>query len=113
MICCICMLTTCPARSLTNWQADCTSNGSSMTDLAARRALQARLPRTWNAFFARHGNFTAPQLAAIPALLDGHNVMLCAATASGKTEATLAPLIEQHCPIGSGHGALHILYLTP
>ncbi|MBA3943447.1 MAG: DEAD/DEAH box helicase [Herpetosiphonaceae bacterium] len=84
-----------------------------MTDLAARRALQARLPRTWNAFFARHGNFTATQVAAIPLLLAGHNVMLCAATASGKTEAAVAPLLEQYCPVANRAAGLRIIYLTP
>src|SRR5205085_11030447 len=57
----------------------------SMTDLAVRLALKERLPRTWLAFFERHGNFTAVQLATIPPLLDGHNVIVCAPTASGKT----------------------------
>ncbi len=75
--------------------------------------LQAHLPRTWPAFFARHGSFTAAQLAAIPPLLDGHNVILCAPTASGKTEAVLAPLIERHLPPERGGQALAILYLLP
>ena len=35
------------------------------------------------------------QLAAIPLIIDGKNVILCAATASGKTEAALAPLVGQ------------------
>ncbi len=59
-------------------------------------ALKSALPRTWGAFFGRHGNFTPAQLAAIPPLLAGENVLLCAPTASGKTEAALAPLIERH-----------------
>ena len=82
-----------------------------MTDLAARQALFERLPRTWPAFFERHGNFTAVQLATIPPLLDGHNVIVCAPTASGKTEAALAPLVERHCRHDSA--GLSILYLTP
>jgi len=74
-------------------------------------ALKARLPRTWPAFFEPHGSFTPTQLAAIPALLDGKNVIVCAPTASGKTEAALAPLIERHCP----HHApgLRLLYIIP
>jgi ATP-dependent Lhr-like helicase len=83
-----------------------------MNDLSHRLALKDRLPRTWLPFFERHGNFTAAQLAAIPHVLDGHNVMLCAATASGKTEAALAPLIERHCPPLRSR-SLRILYLTP
>ena len=84
-------------------------------DIAARRALKDRLVRTWSAFFERHGNFTPIQLVAIPPLLDGRNVMLCAPTAGGKTEAALAPLIERHCPPvrpGSRRD-VSILYLTP
>lgn len=75
--------------------------------------LKSRLPRTWSPFFARHGNFTPAQLAAIPPLLDGANVMLCAATASGKTEAALAPLIERHLPPDPGEARLTLLYLLP
>ncbi|GAC1544895.1 MAG: hypothetical protein NVS2B7_19440 [Herpetosiphon sp.] len=82
-------------------------------DLAQRRALKARLVRTWGAFFERHGNFTAPQLATVPLVLDGQNVMLCAPTASGKTSAVMAPLIERYVPAGRApHGPV-ILYLTP
>jgi ATP-dependent Lhr-like helicase len=83
-----------------------------MTELHDRLALKASLPRTWPAFFERHGNFTAAQLAAIPALLGGGNALICAPTASGKTEAALAPLIERHCPPRRAAGP-HILYLTP
>lgn len=74
-------------------------------------ALIARLPRTWSVFFASHGRFTAVQAAAIPLLLDGKNVVLCAATASGKTEAALAPLIERFS--SSRYDGLLVLYLTP
>jgi len=65
-----------------------------MDERAARLALKARLPRTWSAFFARHGNFTDVQV-----------------TASGKTEAAVVPLIERHCP--PGRSGLTLLYLTP
>ncbi|MCC7209018.1 MAG: DEAD/DEAH box helicase [Anaerolineae bacterium] len=85
-----------------------------MNERAERLALKRRLPRTWDVFFARHGDFTAAQAAAIPAVLDGENVVLCAPTASGKTEAVLAPLIERHCPVEPFSGpALSILYITP
>jgi ATP-dependent Lhr-like helicase len=81
-----------------------------MPDLAAQLALKARLSRTWPAFFERHGRFTAAQLAALPIGLNGANMMLCAPTASGKTEAALAPLVERLPDIPRG---LVILYLTP
>jgi ATP-dependent Lhr-like helicase len=84
-----------------------------MSNISERLALKARLPRAWPAFFERHGNFTPAQLAAIPALLDGQNVLLVAPTAGGKTEAAVAPLIERHCPpVRTRHGPC-ILYLTP
>lgn len=82
-------------------------------DLATLLALKERLPRTWPAFFERYGSFTAAQAAAIPVLLDGGNVMLCAPTAGGKTAAALAPLIERHCPPTRAPGQLRLLYLTP
>jgi len=82
-----------------------------MDDRDSRLALKARLPRTWDAFFARHGNFTAVQVAAIPPILAGYNVILSAPTASGKTEAAVAPLIERHCT--PGRSGLTLLYLTP
>jgi ATP-dependent helicase Lhr and Lhr-like helicase len=75
-------------------------------------ALKDRLPRTWGAFFGRYGNFTPVQSAAIPLLLDGENAVLCAPTASGKTEAALAPLIEQHLP-PLRPVRLTLLYLLP
>jgi ATP-dependent Lhr-like helicase len=71
------------------------------------------LPRTWGAFFRRHGNFTAAQLAAIPSILAEENVILCAPTASGKTEAALAPLIELYLPAERTTSGLTILYILP
>lgn len=76
-------------------------------------ALKSALPRTWGAFFRRHGGFTPAQLAAIPPLLVGENVLLCAPTASGKTEAAIAPLIERHLPTVRPTPRLAILYLLP
>lgn len=80
-------------------------------------ALKAALPRTWGAFFGRHGNFTATQLAAIPPILAGESVLLCAPTASGKTEAAIAPLVERYLspPSPASHPppGLTILYLLP
>ena len=61
------------------------------------RSLKSRLPRTWTPFFARHGSFTPVQEAAIPPILEGHNTLVIAATAGGKTEAAIVPLLERHC----------------
>ncbi len=84
-----------------------------MNDLDRRLALKAQLDRTWPAFFSRHGSFTPAQIAAIPAILTGASVMLCAPTASGKTEAVIAPLIERHLVPHHTPDSPAILYLTP
>jgi ATP-dependent helicase Lhr and Lhr-like helicase len=82
-----------------------------VTDRSARLVLKKRLGRTWTAFFERYGNFTLIQLEAIPILLAGENAMICAPTASGKTESVIVPLVERHC--SSDISDLTILYLTP
>lgn len=79
-------------------------------------ALKRRLPHTWTPFFARHGNFTPVQQAAMPPILEGRNVLVVAATASGKTEAAIVPLLERHClakPRTDAGPALRILYICP
>ncbi len=62
--------------------------------IAHQRELKGRLPHTWDALFGRFGRFTGIQALAIDPLLAGKNCVLVSATASGKTEAALAPLIE-------------------
>lgn len=79
-------------------------------DLARDRAIAHGLARTWDPFFARFGRLTAPQRAAIPPILAGEDVLLCAATASGKTEAACAPLVERL--IGRA-APWTILYVSP
>ena len=79
--------------------------------------LQRQLPRTWPFFFAHHGNFTSIQLQAIPVILNGDNTLMIAATAGGKTEAAIAPLLERHAWGVGNRGArehkLCILYICP
>jgi ATP-dependent Lhr-like helicase len=73
------------------------------------------LPHTWDAFFARFGRFSEIQARAIEPLLAGHNCVLVSATASGKTEAALAPLLELYkrsSPLNSQR-ELVLLYLVP
>lgn len=77
--------------------------------------LKARLPHVWPAFFSVHGRFTETQERAIPIVLDGQDVLLAAPTATGKTEAVVAPLLERHLLAGSSCpiAGLHVLYLCP
>ena len=75
------------------------------------RQLKAQLPHTWRAFFAGHGSFTEVQRRAMPVILSGEDALIAAATASGKTEAALAPLLERH--VLGGDAGLRLLYLCP
>jgi ATP-dependent Lhr-like helicase len=61
-------------------------------------AYRDALPRLYGPLVARHGRPSPIQLAAAPPLLDGRDVLLCAPTASGKTEAWLVPIGERHLP---------------
>jgi ATP-dependent helicase Lhr and Lhr-like helicase len=54
-----------------------------------------RLPHTFDALLARFGRLTEIQAGALAPLLAGRNCVLAAPTASGKTEAALAPMLER------------------
>ena len=73
--------------------------------------LRSALPRAWPAFLARFGTPSAIQLAAAAPLLEGRDALLCAPTASGKTEAYLAPLCERIAPMPSGRP--RVLVVSP
>ncbi len=74
--------------------------------------LKARLKRTWIPFFSRFGRLFPIQLAAIPVILDGRNVVVASPTASGKTEAVVAPLAENLLRDGI-HDGLAAIYICP
>ncbi len=85
------------------------------------QAIRRRLPHTWSPFFTRHGSLTAIQQLAIPPILDGQNVLLIAATAAGKTEAAVVPLVQRYFfPAAAAadqrplpQTGLRVLYLCP
>jgi Lhr-like helicase len=54
-----------------------------------------RLPHTFDALLTRFGRLTEIQSRALAPLLAGHNCILASPTASGKTEAALAPMLER------------------
>lgn len=58
-------------------------------------AMRQALTHTWFPFFARFPRPTDIQLQAWEPLLKGRDVLLMAATASGKTEAAVAPMLER------------------
>lgn len=77
------------------------------------------LPHTFDAFLSRFGRLTAIQALALEPLLNGENCVLAAATASGKTEAALAPILERFQKLRfktSSHkqtSTVKFLYLVP
>ncbi len=73
--------------------------------------MRKALRRTWGPFLGRFGRVTPVQARSIPYLLAGESAVICAPTASGKTEAAMAPLVERHVP--AGEDALRILYVVP
>ncbi len=74
--------------------------------------LKTQLARTWPVFFAGYGSFTEVQRRAMPVILAGWDTLITAATASGKTEAALVPLLERHI-LGREGSGLRLLYLCP
>jgi ATP-dependent Lhr-like helicase len=71
------------------------------------------LPRTWYAFLARFPQPRPIQTAAMGPLTEGKNVLLASATASGKTEAYAAPLVERcYEALKAGQPALLIVSPT-
>ena len=78
-----------------------------LTDVRIRE----RLRKTWRIFFGRWGKLTDIQRLAIPFIFEKESLLLNAPTASGKTEAVLAPLIEMALQEQWPPGA--IVYITP
>lgn len=55
---------------------------------------------------------TSPQVAAIPQIMAGKNLLLIAPTGSGKTEAVLLPIFDQLVRIPNRQG-ISVIYITP
>lgn len=73
--------------------------------------MKRSLRRTWHTFFVRFGRLLPIQAAAIPVVLAGRNATIVSPTASGKTEAVIAPLCERI--LTEGIEGLSVLYITP
>jgi len=69
-----------------------------------------KLPSTWQIFFQKFGRLRSVQREAIPKVLQGKDVLLISGTASGKTEAVCAPLVERNL---GRKGPWTILYIAP
>lgn len=82
-----------------------------MNLLSQELRIKKLLKRTWSPFFSRYGRFFSTQLKAIPLVLNKKNVLIKAPPGTGKTEAVMAPLIENFK--NEGWKNLSILYIVP
>jgi Lhr-like helicase len=69
-----------------------------------------QLPNTYRAFYSAFSALRPFQSEVIAPLLQGHDLILQAATGSGKTEAVLAPCLER---VLRADGAAGVLYVVP
>lgn len=69
------------------------------------------LPCTFGAFFGRFSRLTEVQMRSIQPVLSGKDTLLCAPTASGKTEAYAAPLVERI--MGGDRRGIKLLFVSP
>ncbi|MBS2039465.1 DEAD/DEAH box helicase [bacterium] len=74
--------------------------------------MRSLLPKTYYPFFARFRHPSPIQERAAAPLLEGRSVLLVSATASGKTEAFIAPLIERFFAALKS-GERHLLLVCP
>jgi len=76
-------------------------------------SLRPALPRTYQAFLGRFDRPTEIQQRAVPSILDGADVLLCAPTASGKTEAYAAPAVEMLLADSATPAPASLLLISP
>ncbi len=74
------------------------------------REISRRLYYTWTPFFSQFKSLTEVQRKAILPILEGRDALVCSPTASGKTEAVCAPLLERNYLSVS---PWKILYISP
>ncbi len=74
-------------------------------------AHRAGLRHAWFPFFVQFGGLTPIQRETIPKVLAGKNVVVASPTASGKTEAVMAPLAERF--VREKWGTFSVLYVVP
>jgi ATP-dependent helicase Lhr and Lhr-like helicase len=79
------------------------------TEVAAA-ALARMMPDAWPVFFQRRCPWPA-QVLLMPRVVKGESVLLAAPTASGKTEAAMAPLFQRH--LSFRRDRLSTVYVAP
>jgi ATP-dependent Lhr-like helicase len=73
--------------------------------------IKESLINSWHAFFSPHAKLLPIQRKAIPIILNGKNAVLVSPSASGKTEAVMAPLMERF--LREKWQKLSVLYVVP
>lgn len=68
-----------------------------------------RLPNTFRPFYGAFPGLRQAQIEAIDVILEGRDLIIQAATGSGKSEAALAPALERVITSGRAHGVLYII----
>ena len=85
-----------------------------MRDTTTDRDTVRDLGTVGNAFFGQFPTLREVQRRAIPPIHAGGNVLVTSATASGKTEAVIAPLVARTRDIApKGHGRIRMLLIAP
>ncbi|MFQ6120395.1 MAG: DEAD/DEAH box helicase, partial [Methanosarcinales archaeon] len=72
--------------------------------------LQKYLPNVGYAFFRQFSSLLPVQKEAIPIIVDGNNALIISSTGSGKTEAAMAPIMENAI---SRKDKTHCIYICP
>ncbi|MEO0105659.1 MAG: DEAD/DEAH box helicase, partial [candidate division WOR-3 bacterium] len=75
------------------------------------QVIKERLKRTWIPFFSRFGSLTEIQKKVIPKILEDKNLVIISPAATGKTEATVAPIVEKL--LEKNKTDFSILYVSP
>lgn len=78
--------------------------------MSDRSALAASMPDAFPIFFDRRSPFDS-QALVMPEIVRGHDVFFAAPTASGKTEAAVAPLYQRH--VSFRRDVLSTIYVAP
>lgn len=73
--------------------------------------IKGLLPHTWSVFYSRFDSLREVQRKTVPIILKGQPALVSSSTASGKTEAIFAPLVERL--INEGWTGLSIIYVSP
>ncbi|MBA2660653.1 MAG: DEAD/DEAH box helicase [Bradymonadaceae bacterium] len=81
--------------------------------MTTQHEIRELLHHSWYAFFGRFGNLRQVQIDAIPPIVAGKNVLVGAATASGKTEAVVGPLVERIMAARHEEAAIRLMVISP